>query len=157
MLLVPTDFSSSSRDAVRLAARLAASLEARLLLLHVAEIPPPLEETSMIRPLPDQEPMPLGRFMREACMGELERYADELRAMGIAVETCVEIGPPLESIARVARERSPAMIIVGTHEESGMPHPVFGAIAEDVIRATARPVLTVPKRTRIEEPMVALA
>ncbi len=157
VLLVPTDFSRSARDAMRLAARLAPSLEARLVLLHLAEIPAPLHEASMVRPLPGQELMPLGRLVREALLGELERYADELRATGVEVETRVEIGPPLESIARVAAELSPAMIIVGTREDSGEAHPVFGAIAEDVIRATARPVLTVPTRPRFEPPRVALA
>ncbi|MCZ7677718.1 MAG: universal stress protein [Sandaracinaceae bacterium] len=151
ILLVATDFSSCARHAMRMAAQLAPSLDGELLLVHVTDLPPGLLETSEIRPMPDQPPIEAGRFVREASSGELERYADELRALGATVSTRVEIGDPVESILRVAAEVDPAMIVVGTHGRTGLAHLLIGSVAEKVMRRSKRPVLTVPRAASVAE------
>lgn len=111
-LLVPTDISSAARDAMPLAGRLARSLDARIVLLHVTVMPSGLDEATLIRPLPHMELVPAGQYVREAFLGELERYADSLRAEGLEVLARVELGDALASVARVAEELRPAVIVL---------------------------------------------
>lgn len=131
---------------MRLAATLAPSLRARLVLLHVADMPPGLAETALIRPLPDQDPIPAGQFVREASRGELERYAAELRQGGVEVETRVELGDPVETIVQIASGLDVAMIVMGTHGRTGLARLLIGSVTEKVVRRVRRPVLTVPAR-----------
>jgi nucleotide-binding universal stress UspA family protein len=141
---------------MRLAAKLAPSLSAGIVLLHVTELPPGLTETMKIRPMPDLEPIEAGRFVREASLAELERYAKELRALGVSVETRVELGDAIDIILRAARELAPAMIVMGTHGRTGLAHLLIGSVAEKIMRLSHRPVLTVPAAPA-EEPRARIA
>ena len=143
-LLLPTDFSQCARDAMKLAARIAPSLGADVLLLHVTQLPPGLVEGSEIRPMPDAEPVEVTRYIRDASLAELERYAEELRGGGLEVATRVELGDPVEDILAVAAEEDASMIVMGTHGRTGLAHLLIGSVAERVIRHSERPVLTVP-------------
>jgi nucleotide-binding universal stress UspA family protein len=146
VLLVPTDFSSCARKAMRLAAQIAPSMDADLLLLHVTQLPPGLVKGSEIRPMPDQDPIEVSDFVREASLAELARYADELRELGLDVSTRVEIGDPVEAILAVASELDAAMIVMGTHGRTGLAHLLIGSVAEKVMHKARKPVLTVPGR-----------
>lgn len=143
-LLVPTDFSSCARRAMRMAAQIAPSLDARLVLLHVTHLPAGLVEGSEIRPMPDREPVEIGTFVRDASRAELERYAKELRDLGATVDLSVELGAPVRRILSVADELDCAMIVMGTHGRTGLAHLLIGSVAEKVMRQSRRPVLTVP-------------
>ena len=143
-LLVATDFSSCARSAMRMAAQIAPSLDAELVLLHVTHLPAGLVEGSEIRPMPDREPVEIGSFVRGATLAELERYAEELRPLGVAVSARVELGDPVRRILSMADELDCAMIVMGTHGRTGLAHLLIGSVAEKVMRQSRRPVLTVP-------------
>jgi nucleotide-binding universal stress UspA family protein len=144
VLLLPTDFSSCARKAMHLAARIAPSIGADVLLLHVTQLPLGLVEGSEIRPMPDQEPIEVTRFVRESSLAELERYAEGLRESGLSVDTRVELGDPVDVILGVADEIDPAMIVMGTHGRTGLSHLLIGSVAEKVMHEARRPILTVP-------------
>jgi nucleotide-binding universal stress UspA family protein len=55
----------------------------------------------------------------------------------------VREGPAAEDILRVAEEKNVDLIVMATHGRSGVRRLVLGSVTEKVIRATARPVLTV--------------
>lgn len=129
---------------MRLAAQVAPSLEAGILLLHVTHLPPGLVEGSEIRPMPDREPVEIGRFVRDASLAELERYASELRQLSLDVSSRVELGDPVTEILGIADEVDAAMIVMGTHGRTGLAHLLIGSVAEKVMRRSRRPVLTVP-------------
>ncbi len=111
---------------MRFAAKLAPSLDASLVLFHVAEIPPGLLETSEIRPMPDQELVQAGQFIRDASLAELERYADSLREAGVEVKTRVVIEDTVGAILEAADELDVAMIVMGTHGRTGLAHLLMG-------------------------------
>lgn len=129
---------------MRLAAQIAPSLEAGILLLHVTHLPPGLVEGSEIRPTPERAPVEIGQFIRDASLAELERYAGELRRLSLDVSTRVELGDPVSEILSTADEIDAAMIVMGTHGRTGLAHLLIGSVAEKVMRRSRRPVLTVP-------------
>jgi len=55
----------------------------------------------------------------------------------------VAVGPPADTIVRVAQKRDADLIVMGTHKRTGLQHVLLGSIAEKVIPLAPCPVLTV--------------
>jgi len=60
-----------------------------------------------------------------------------------AWEVEVAVGPPADTIVRVAQKRDADLIVMGTHKRTGRRHVLLGGVAEKVVRLAACPVLTV--------------
>ena len=52
-------------------------------------------------------------------------------------------GYPFVEIIRYAKEHAIDLIVMGTHGRTGIPHLLMGSVAENVVRKSACPVLTV--------------
>lgn len=55
-------------------------------------------------------------------------------------------GPPVQTILAAAPHFD--LIVMGTHGRTGLPHVIMGSVAESVVRASPRPVLTVRQPDR---------
>jgi nucleotide-binding universal stress UspA family protein len=73
--------------------------------------------------------------LEDLCQCELA----ELPGVVIKVET----GDPAHKIVAYARERGVDLIIMGTHGRKGLEHAICGSVAENVVRHSETPVLTV--------------
>jgi nucleotide-binding universal stress UspA family protein len=150
-ILHPTDFSERSDFAFRLACSLSRDYGARLVLLHVAEPPPPVaaEGVLMLPPTIDLEPL----------RARLQQLRPE--DPKILVEHRLVQGGAAEEILQVAQERKCDLIVMGTHGRTGLGRLLMGSVAEQVVRKSACPVLTVktPQHpaSSSEEPATATA
>ncbi len=131
-ILHPTDFSKPSEFALRFACALARDYEARLLLLHVVEPPVYYGELGMTVPLPAD--------FHESLHERLSHLVP--RDSGIPVETILIEGNASKEILRVAEEQHCDVIVLGTHGRTGLSRVLLGSVAEDVIRHSRLPVLT---------------
>jgi nucleotide-binding universal stress UspA family protein len=52
-------------------------------------------------------------------------------------------GDPADEILRLAREIKPELIVMGTHGRTGLARLLMGSVAEEVVRKSPYPVLTV--------------
>ena len=77
----------------------------------------------------------------------LARYAEELTAKGLEVETVAREGYPATVIEEEAERQKADLIVIGTRGLSGLKHLLLGSIAERVVQRAPCPVLTV----KIEE------
>ena len=66
-----------------------------------------------------------------------------LAAFHGAWEVEVATGHPADSIVCVAHECGADLIVMGTHERTGLQHALLGSVAEKVGRPAPCPVLTV--------------
>jgi nucleotide-binding universal stress UspA family protein/predicted phosphoribosyltransferase len=132
LILVPVDFSATSDRACDHAAELARAFGARIVLLQVVEPP--------AYPLPKD----MMDALREAASSELERRANELRAVLREVDTRLAEGKPWQEIERAAVDIGADLVILGTHGRRGLARAVLGSVAERVVRTSPVPVLTVP-------------
>jgi nucleotide-binding universal stress UspA family protein len=141
-ILVPVDFSPHSDRALELAIDLAATLGARLELLHcyrfemfdVAVYDPPY-----VASLPKDFDAPV----REAATRKLDELARRAADRGIpAVPHIVEMRPT-DGILQAASDLSADLIVMGTRGLSGLQHVVLGSVAERTVRLAPCPVLTV--------------
>lgn len=138
-LLVPTDFSAAAEEAWRTARRLAQSLGAELVLVHVF----------VEAPLYSESPFS-GRRLREVYESargwaeeKLEQWAGEARASGLTVRTKFRTGMPYQEIVMAAGECDADLIVMGTHGRGGVERALLGSVADRVIRLAPCPVLSV--------------
>ena len=139
-ILVPTDFSKSSRNALTYGAAFAARFGAELHLLHVVQdLALFIPEAVMLAP-----PMvpPVEQFV-SAARAALDRAVQELATPDVRVIPQVGEGTPFEEIVRFAREKDIDLIVMGTHGHTGLAHLFLGSVAEKVVRRAPCPVLTV--------------
>ena len=138
-ILVPTDFSVHSAEALRYAADLSKRYEGSLLLLHVYQ--------PVAYALPDGYVLYTEKQFA-AMMSEFENQlekakADALAAGATRVETRMFHGVASTDIVGLAGREDFDLIVMGTHGRTGVKHVLVGSVAERVVRKAPCPVLTV--------------
>lgn len=140
-ILVPTDFSSYSSNAIDYAAKMAKPLGARIVLVHVIE--------SLSYSVTDTFTLVDHRRALEKTAGALlENFRRELAAKDVPVKTRLASGVPYDEILKIARQENADLIVMGTHGRTGVEHLFLGSVAEKVVRLSSCPVLTIPARSR---------
>jgi len=138
-ILCPSDFSEPSREAVRIAAELAAHFGAQLWLLNVLLILPVLpNEAGFLPAVPEHEQM-----LRAHADQTLRQMAEQVAREGLSVRTLLARGNAAEEIVRIAQQQRADMIVIATHGMTGWRRVVFGSVAEKVVRLATNPVLTI--------------
>ncbi len=138
-ILVPTDFSDPSNNALNYAKEMARSSEAVLHLMHVVE--------------PTVYPADWGysqvgfidieHELSSAADKELEKNCKELLAEGFTVVKSVCSGRASDEIIKYATDNQIDLISIATHGRSGIEHFLFGSTTERVLRKAPCPVLAV--------------
>jgi nucleotide-binding universal stress UspA family protein len=135
-ILVTTDFSDASRQALPLAIEFARQFGATLALVHV--IPAALVgELSHIGIVFEQK-----RLAAEA-RARLERFRETELPANLRVEPALLEGGPAHQIVTFAKETEADLILIATHGLTGLKHFWLGSTAERVVRHAPCPVLIV--------------
>jgi nucleotide-binding universal stress UspA family protein len=139
-ILVPLDGSALARQALLLAAELAASTHAELILLTV-NAPPLGEALEEVSSYPRSGE--LLAALRDRVLGELGGLADELRQQEVPVTPVAVEGFPAETIIDEAARRQVDLIVMATHGYSGLKRWALGSVADKVLHAATTPLLLV--------------
>jgi nucleotide-binding universal stress UspA family protein len=121
-LLVPLDGSEASRRSLPLALELAASLEARVILLRVLE--QPAERLEAVR--------------------DLREIAERLNRQGVVAEIWIESGDPAERILQASRDPDVQLIAMTTQGRSS--EHLVGDVTRQILNRSPVPVLAVHVR-----------
>jgi nucleotide-binding universal stress UspA family protein len=136
-ILVATDFSHDANHALSVASDLARSLSAKLTLLHVVQMPSyAFLGGGVYVPSPD---------LTADIMSDAKRWlgAAKERIPDLDVSMfCLE-GDPATTILRWAEQHAPDLIVVGTHGRRGVRRLLLGSVAEQILRGSRCPVMTV--------------
>jgi nucleotide-binding universal stress UspA family protein len=149
-ILHPTDFSKHSDYAFQLACSLARDYGARLIIVHVAEPPLPIYGEGLVLPPPQVPKEPL-----LAKLDQLLPQDPKLQAEHRLLE-----GDAATGIRRAAQESKCDLIVMGTHGRTGLGRLLMGSVAEQVVRTSSCPVLTVktpPRPASSSEGAIAVA
>jgi nucleotide-binding universal stress UspA family protein len=103
-ILVPHDFSASANHAAALARDEAKAHGARLLLLHVIELPYQLGPDIAIVPDATGAPINVKDYALHSAEAHLKDLAERLVKEGVAVSTFVRFGSPVDEITTFADE-----------------------------------------------------
>jgi nucleotide-binding universal stress UspA family protein len=139
-ILHPTDLSTHSMGAFRVACALARDYGARLIVLHVA--PVPTVGAAGIVPSP---PVAGSEASADDTQKELAAALRDFQAKDakVPIEHRVEHGDPADVIRKVAAEARCDLIVMGTHGRTGLRRMLMGSVAEQVLRRGTCPVLIV--------------
>jgi nucleotide-binding universal stress UspA family protein len=137
-ILVPSDFSECSDEALRYGLELARRFDARLHLLHVVQDPVTQPWAAEGFSVPLFEAVEDWRRQAEARLRAAVPDADRDRV----TIACI-VATPYAAILDYAAAHDADLIVMGTHGRGGVSHVLIGSIAERVVRRAPCPVLTV--------------
>ncbi len=139
-ILVATDFSETSEEALQVALDLQHESDSELTVLHTCEIPTSIYTGQAFATVDLMQPL------IELAEGKLEAFMRPVRDRCSRAKGALEVGVAWEQILAAAAERHADLIVIGTHGRRGLAHAVLGSVAEKVVRLSPIPVLTVRGR-----------
>jgi nucleotide-binding universal stress UspA family protein len=137
-ILVPIDFSPSSRRTLHAALPFARQFGAKIGLVHVVE--PMLLPENLMLSVPELPA--LGDDLVAASQKRLDQLAEQEIPAEHRLPALVRVGRPFDEIIRIANETQVDLIVISTHGYTGLKHVLMGSTAERVVRHASCPVLT---------------
>ncbi|WP_446743401.1 universal stress protein [Silvibacterium acidisoli] len=134
-ILVATDFSDLSREALQLSKSIARRFHSGIMAVHVSEPMNPIT-------------VPEGQwFYSEEDLHIAEKTMEELReslsAEGFPTQVSCPVGPVAREIERTARNCKADLLVLGTHAWRGAKRWLFGSVAESVAHNLNLPLLLI--------------
>ena len=145
-IIVPTDFSETANNAVLYAAELAASIKAKLLLVHAYHVPVQVNEVPFVT-ITEVE---LKRD-NEKALKKLEKKITS-KVKGSNIETIAESGFAADVIQNITSERNVDLIIMGISGAGAVGEALLGSVAVDTVRNGEVPVIIVPADAKFVKP-----
>src|SRR3954468_19841524 len=142
-ILVPHDFSSSANHAAAVARDEAKLHGAKLVLLHVIDLPHQLQPDTVIVPDATGAPINVKDYAMSSADAHVKDIAQRLARDSVQATPFVRFGNPVEEIIKMIDEHSIDLIVMGRHGRTGLQHLLVGSVAERVVRTSKVPVLTV--------------
>jgi universal stress protein A len=144
-ILVPVDFSESSRRALEYASVLSEPFKATIDVLHVWQVPSFLPPDAVVTAA--DQTLGLTKLVQENADKELASFVSRAREDGIIVATTrSEPGIPSGTIVEIAKSGGYDLIVMGTHGRTGLSRVMLGSVAERVVRLAPCAVLTVRQK-----------
>jgi nucleotide-binding universal stress UspA family protein len=141
-LLVPTDFSASAKAAAHYAAKLAAQIKARVILLSVVEMDTSETVLTNWKKLEQQ--------MTQTANRNLEKLILEVKAgagQNLTIAGDVTFGIPMEeAIVRYAEEQKVNIILMGTKGATGLKKILQGSNTTRLMDITPVPLIAIPSK-----------
>lgn len=145
-ILVPTDFSDASRNATRYALNLAKSLNYKVLLFHVFNMPMlasgEFSTTEMID-------------LHELEQDHIQRLEEEVELLKKGTDVIIEhksmSGFTVDEIAGIEEREKPDLIVMGLSPSDRISEFVFGSTSTDVVKNSQTPVIIVPEASHFKE------
>lgn len=144
-ILVPTDFSELSNEAVDYAFSMAQRIGAKMVFMHTLEWPDHPDEMT---PMADEG----YAFMKDRGNAMLHDLVEQAEKEGLEASALLADGVPFVEIIQGARQHNADLIIMGTHGRTGFSHVMMGSQAEKVVRLAPCPVLTIKSPQHVFTP-----
>ncbi len=148
-ILVPTDFSLFSMNAVKCAADIARKSDAELHLLHVVNIP---SHEVGILPFQDAQNVAEGLFILNFIMEKFAALKRQKFLKGLTVHEILKFDDIFTAAQKCGSEIGVGLIVMGTHGTSGIINQFFvGSNTDKMVRRSKIPVLTVRGEVSISD------
>lgn len=136
-ILVPTDGSTEAETVLAHAMDLAAVHDASIHAIYVMNV-------ASFTGLPMETTWEgIDDVLRREGAAALESVEKVAEGEGIEIDCLVLEGSPAREIVRYADEQDCDLVVMGTHGRGGINRLLLGSVAEQVVRTSPVPVLTV--------------
>lgn len=142
-ILVPTDFSETSENALRYAIEVAARTQQTVTALYVV-YPNDGVNNNMY------DAFFIDSYVDERLEG-MKEWVKKFDTRNVPVRLACEVGMPISTICQKAEDTAASMIIMGTTGASGLGAMLLGSISKGVISNATIPVLVVPPQSVYRE------
>lgn len=133
-ILVPTDFSEASEEALRRACHMAEAFDAELLVVHVVEMIMPVDIESMPMMVDEEIQSELHDSSEHQLQQLVEKIQQQTKAR-VKGEVVDAMGNTAGTICDLAKEGDFDLIVIGRQGKQGfLEHLLMGSTAEKVIR-----------------------
>ncbi|HNT44351.1 MAG TPA: universal stress protein [Syntrophorhabdaceae bacterium] len=143
-ILVPTDFSEFSDNALEKAYDIAKQYKAKIHLLHVIGV----VQTCAVDYCFDQATIDdLDRKAAESSKEIMRKQIEKVvKSKDVEIAAYVTKGTPYEEILKEQQSRNIDLIVIASHGRTGILGHLIGSVAEKVVRAATCPVVLVKNR-----------
>ena len=142
-ILIPTDFSKYSEEALKVAAQIAKKFNSEIILLHMLELPINANvATGSGKSIPEI------MFYKNKAISNLEKLMDSDYLKGIKVSEAIEFKKVHEGVLDACEKNNIDLIIMGSHGTSGFDELLVGSNAEKVVRFSKVPVIVVKNEAK---------
>jgi nucleotide-binding universal stress UspA family protein len=138
-ILVATDFSHTARNAAKYAAAMASAINAKVLLLHVYQLPVTYLEVPV---LVNEEEI---KNDAEKNILKLKEELAEKTAGKLNIETEVRMGTFFQELKITCQRIDPYAVVMGSQGTTAAEHFLFGTHAVYATKHLTWPVITVPQ------------
>jgi len=138
-ILLPTDFTTHARAALKYAAAFAHSGGGRVILFSVQSAKVPANLLTLPERIFEEQD---NKWLLQVRAEVLSLLADPL-FNGLEVEPVIVEGEPAPAIAKAVRDYDIDLVTVVTHGRKGLSRALWGSTAEEIIAEAPCPVLTI--------------
>ena len=140
-ILVPTDFSKFSDEALKQAYDIAKQYKAKIYLLHVIEV---VQTCTVDYCLDDQTIKALDEKSLEFSENMMKKQIKKVfKSKDVEVISDVKKGTPYEEILKEQQSKKMDLIVIASHGRTGLLSHLIGSVAEKVARGAKCPVMLV--------------
>ncbi len=135
-ILVPTDFSKNTRNALEFAIDIVNKVEGEIILLNTYKL---ARRAGMF--------IGVEKMMREESKAEMTKLVRKIKPRlkpKVTIKSKVVKGDPIQTVVLVAKKMEVDFIIMGTQGASGLKEVFIGSTTNGVINSTKIPVMAVP-------------
>ncbi|MGV6831239.1 MAG: universal stress protein [bacterium] len=134
-ILIPVDFSDTSKKALKVAIKVAKRIQAKIVLTHMVGI-----EDSLAKPPNNFEE---ALYYSKLIGKKFETFIEELNTDDVIIEPTLQKHLDFNSVAEMATDIEASLIIMGSHGSQGIEEFFVGTNTEKVVRTSKVPVLVI--------------
>ena len=138
-IIIPTDFSPVSANALHYGIDMAVAVNASIFLLHVYQVPVTLTDVPVVVVTVDE----LKRGAEEK-LAILKKDVEHITSGKLKVYTGAHLGEVTDELEELCNKINPFAIVMGTKGATGVERVLFGSTTLTVIRHLTWPVICVP-------------
>ncbi|WP_299551980.1 universal stress protein [Seonamhaeicola sp.] len=139
-ILVPTDFSEQSENALKVAAQLARTYDCEIYMLHMLEMP-----LHKVDPLSSYNDLPEAVYFMKLAHKKFEALLDKDYLKDLVIHETVDFHDVFKGIYKACDKYNIDLVIMGSHGISGFKELLIGSNTEKVVRTSEVPVLVIKK------------
>ena len=139
-IIVPTDYSPASTNAVNYAADMALAIRADLLLVHFFQLPLSVAEVPLALVSVDEM-----QKTEDKKLADLKADVEHITSGKIIISTEARMGSVIDELQDICNKKEPFAIVMGTTGLSAIERTLFGSTTLSVIKHLTWPVICVPK------------
>jgi len=138
-IIIPTDFSPISTNAMNYAVDMALQINASVMLLNVYQIPVSMTEVPIV--------MVSAEELKKAAdekLAETKKAVDHVASGKLKIYTESRLGNVVDELEDLCKHIKPFAVVMGTKGASGLDRVLFGSVTLTAIRHLTSPVICVP-------------